>query len=70
METTKTATIIDSAGAHNVTVDLTNALEILTLDPEQALQLIQRAHDNLRFHIRIARRTRTVTAPDHLHLTA
>ena len=68
METTKIVKIIDSSGAHNVAVDLTHALEILTLDPEQAIQLIQRANDNLRLHINVARRTRTVTSPDHLHL--
>ena len=67
METTKIAKIIDSSGAHNVAVDLTHALEILTLDPEQAIQLIQRANDNLRLHVNVARRTRTVTAPDKLH---
>jgi hypothetical protein len=65
MKTTETP-IIDSSGAHNVTVDVQRALEILELDPVQSAKLLQRALNNLHFHIQISRRTQIVNSPDYL----
>jgi hypothetical protein len=66
MANMKTTKIIDSAGAHNVAVDVRRALEILELDPVQSGKLLQRAINNLQLHVRVARRTQTVDVPDYL----
>ena len=63
---TKTTPIIDSIGARNISVDTNRALEILEIDPAQAAKLLQRALNNLHFHISVARRTQNVTVSDYL----
>lgn len=63
---TKQTPVIGPTAIHNVSIDATRALEILSQDPEQAYKLLARAINNLDFHLGITQTTQLVSVPDYL----